>query len=91
MTSTGPAAEPPPGTQAPPVDGPASYADALAELDAILLGLEDDRVDVDRLGAQVRRAAELIAFCRGRIVAARLEVADVATADVTADEASTLP
>jgi exodeoxyribonuclease VII small subunit len=66
-----------------PVTG---YAQALAELDRILLGLEDDRVDVDHLGGEVRRAAGLVAFCRQRILAARLEVEQVTAAvDGTAD------
>jgi exodeoxyribonuclease VII small subunit len=50
------------------------YQDALAELDEILDELEGDAVDVDRLGARVKRAAELIALCRGRIASARLEI-----------------
>lgn len=53
-----------------------SYSDALTELDTILAELHSDRVDVDHLGTQVRRAAALIALCRSRIVAARLEITD---------------
>jgi exodeoxyribonuclease VII small subunit len=53
------------------------YADALAELERILAELEGDSVDVDRLGAQVRRAAELIRVCRARISGARLEIESV--------------
>jgi exodeoxyribonuclease VII small subunit len=52
----------------------AGYAAALRELEAILVELEDDHVDVDLLATKVRRAAELIALCRGRIEAARMEV-----------------
>ncbi len=59
---------------------PTGYAEALAELDSILIGLEDPAVDVDHLGSQVRRAAALIGFCRQRIVAARLEVEQVTAA-----------
>jgi exodeoxyribonuclease VII small subunit len=65
------------------------YADALAELEAILAELEDDVVDVDRLGERVRRAAELVALCRSRIDAARIDVTRVvsefAEPDATAD------
>lgn len=50
------------------------YADALAELDRILHELESSDVDVDRLAEQVGRAATLIAACRQRISAARLQV-----------------
>jgi exodeoxyribonuclease VII small subunit len=50
------------------------YADALAELEDILAELEDGDVDIDRLAERVRRAAELLEVCRGRIEDARVEV-----------------
>jgi len=53
------------------------YTDALTELDGILAELEGDAVDVDHLGERVRRAAALIRLCRGRIDAAKLEIAQV--------------
>lgn len=53
------------------------YADALAELESILRGLEGDDLDVDALAGKVRRAGELIARCRSRIQDARLEVDQV--------------
>lgn len=53
------------------------YAAALAELEAILAELERSDVDVDVLAAQVKRAAELIAFCRDRIGTARLHIEQV--------------
>lgn len=66
------------------------YNDALAELDAILAELEGDSVDVDHLGISVKRAAELIALCRGRISSARLEIESVvADLDRLTDPAST--
>lgn len=76
------------------------YAEALAELEQILDELDGDEVDVDVLGARVRRASELLRLCRDRISAARFEVeqvvgeledeADAAAADaVTGDEDDT--
>lgn len=53
------------------------YAEALAELDRILVELDGEGVDVDVLGERVRRAAELVALCRDRISRARLEVEQV--------------
>lgn len=53
------------------------YADALNELDTILLELEGAEVDVDRLADRVSRASTLIELCRGRISAAKLQIADV--------------
>jgi exodeoxyribonuclease VII small subunit len=53
------------------------YADALAELEAILEEIEDDAVDVDVLAARVKRAAELLRICRARISAAQVEVTQI--------------
>jgi exodeoxyribonuclease VII small subunit len=59
--------------------GALPYADAVAELELILAGLEGDDLDVDALAARVGRAAELIRLCRDRIAATRLEVERVVT------------
>jgi exodeoxyribonuclease VII small subunit len=53
------------------------YADALAELEAILEEIEDDAVDVDVLAARVKRGAELLRVCRARITAAKVEVTQI--------------
>jgi exodeoxyribonuclease VII small subunit len=50
------------------------WADAIAELEAILAKLDDDALDVDVLAAQVARASELIGLCRDRIARTKLEV-----------------
>lgn len=64
-----------------PGNGPGSeqvediaYADALAELEAILDSLESDQVDVDTLAIRVDRAATLIRLCRARLASARVQV-----------------
>ena len=57
--------------------GEISYTDALAELEGILDELDEDEVDVDVLGARVKRAAELLRLCRDRIAGARFEVEQV--------------
>lgn len=59
------------------VPGELGYADALDELDAILVDLDDDQVDIDVLGAKVRRAAALLRLCHERVAAARMEVDQV--------------
>ena len=56
---------------------PIGYAEALAELEAILAEIEDDAVDVDVLATRVKRAAELLRVCRDRITAAQVEVSQV--------------
>lgn len=53
------------------------YAEAVAELESILDGLESDAVDVDVLADRVKRAAALIKHCRAKIGDARLHVEQV--------------
>jgi exodeoxyribonuclease VII small subunit len=73
MTPPDPAPATSPGSDAETI----GYAKALAELDEILHELDGDEVDVDVLGARVRRAAELLRICRDRITNARFEVEQV--------------
>lgn len=62
-------------------DPPAeSYAAATAEIDTILAELERDDLDVDLLATKVRRASELLTWCRERIRIATDEVADAVEA-----------
>jgi exodeoxyribonuclease VII small subunit len=78
-----------PASRAPHDDDDINYAEAQAELDAILRELDGDEVDVDVLGARVRRAAELLRLCRSRIAAARFEVEQVVgELEVEADHAA---
>lgn len=67
-----------------PADG---YAAALAELQKILDALEAPDVDVDALAAHVDRAAELLRFCRERLVAAETQVTEIVAGleDLTAE------
>jgi exodeoxyribonuclease VII small subunit len=54
--------------------GSIGYAEAVAELEEILSELESEDVDVDHLATQVKRAADLIELCRGRLDLARTEI-----------------
>jgi exodeoxyribonuclease VII small subunit len=74
-------------TDAPDAQDPDGYAEAVTELESILREIEDVDVDVDVLADRVRRAADLIEWCRGRILAAREAVED-ATADLVDDDPS---
>jgi exodeoxyribonuclease VII small subunit len=67
------------------------YAAALAELEEILQELDGDDVDVDILGARVRRATELLRLCRQRIARARLEVEQVVAELEDMDQAMPTP
>jgi len=44
-----------------------TYTEAFTELESILEQIEGDDLDVDNLASQVKRAAELIKFCKGRL------------------------
>ena len=59
------------------MDKKISYADAMAEIEAILARFESEDFDIDTLSAQVKRATELIKLCRSRLRKAEDEVADV--------------
>ena len=50
------------------------YAEAYEELQTILADLEGGEIDVDELSAKVKRAAELIDFCRKRLKDTEVEV-----------------
>jgi exodeoxyribonuclease VII small subunit len=53
------------------------YAEAFEELQAILADLERGEIDVDDLSVKVKRAAELIGFCRKRLADVEVEVKKV--------------
>jgi len=53
------------------------YASAVAELDEILNELEDEALNVDILADRVKRASELITFCRSRITSAKTQVEQI--------------
>jgi len=50
------------------------YSEAVSELNTILLDLESERIDVDEVSAKVKKAVELIKFCRDKINKTELEV-----------------
>ena len=45
-----------------------TYSQAMQELESIVQGLECDQQDIDTLSQRLKRANELLAFCRGRLV-----------------------
>lgn len=53
---------------------PFKYSEAIEELNTILADLESERIDVDEVSAKVKKAVELIKFCRDRISKTELEV-----------------
>ena len=63
-----------------------SYAEAAAELDAILEEIESGDADIDVLAEKVERAAALIRACRERLEATEMEVRKVVE-ELAAEEA----
>lgn len=45
-----------------------TYSEAEAEIEQILTRLKSEQTDVDKLSAEVKRATELIAQCKARLV-----------------------
>ncbi len=54
-----------------------SYKEAMAEIERILASLEENKLDVDELGAKVKRVSELIAFCKAKLHDTEEEVENI--------------
>jgi exodeoxyribonuclease VII small subunit len=59
---------------APATAPPASYEDALAELDALVASMEAGNLPLDRMLESYRRGAELLTYCRSRLDAVEEQV-----------------
>ena len=53
---------------------PASYEEALSELDALLAAMEAGQLPLDQMLGSYQRAAVLLEFCRGRLDAVEQQV-----------------
>jgi exodeoxyribonuclease VII small subunit len=51
-----------------------SYKEAFSELEEILAKIESDELNVDDLTVHVKRAAELIKFCKGKLFETESEI-----------------
>jgi len=51
-----------------------SYNTAIAEIQQILAEIENNKVDIDTLGAKIKRAAELITLCKDRLTTINADV-----------------
>ena len=51
-----------------------TYEIAIAEIQQILAEIENDKADIDTLGAKIKRAAELIALCKDKLTKVDAEV-----------------
>lgn len=71
-----------------PDGGPLPYGDAIEELEQILGELDAGSADVDRLADRVKRAADLVRYCRHRLGVVRADV-DAVVGDLAPAERST--
>ena len=53
---------------------PATYEDALAELERLVAAMEGGQLPLDQLLRSYQRGAELLAFCRSRLEAVEQQV-----------------
>lgn len=53
------------------------FGQALEELEAILRRVESEEIDIDSLAEELRRAAQLLEVCRGKIRRAEVEVTQI--------------
>lgn len=58
----------------PKPSAPASYEEALTELERLVQAMEDGQLPLDRLLDSYRRGAELLGFCRSRLQAVEEQV-----------------
>jgi exodeoxyribonuclease VII small subunit len=63
-----------PKTSVAPSKEPASYEQALAELDRLVQQMEGGQLPLDQLLDGYRRGAELLAYCRSRLQAVEDQV-----------------
>ena len=61
-------------TPVAPAAAPASYEDALGELDRLVQTMEAGQLPLDRLLESYKRGADLLSFCRTRLDAVEQQV-----------------
>lgn len=54
-----------------------TYGEAMKELQEIMLSVENDELDVDVLMEKVKKAAELIKFCKDKLLKTNSEIQKV--------------
>ena len=70
----------------PALKEPASYEQALAELDRLVQQMEGGQLPLDQLLDCYRRGADLLGYCRGRLQAVEQQVRLLDGADLKAWE-----
>lgn len=60
--------------------GELSFSQAMEELEGVLRRIDGDEIDIDQLGTELGRAAELLELCRKKIRRAEVEVQQIVEA-----------
>ncbi len=58
-------------------EAPVTFRQAMDELEGILERIEGEEIDIDQLATELRRAAQLLDVCRGKIRKAEVEVTQI--------------
>lgn len=59
------------------MDKKMKYEDAVRELELIVRRMENDELDIDSLGEQLKRAQELIAHCKSKLSKTDSEIKNI--------------
>ena len=54
-----------------------TYKEAMEEIESVVEKLEDNRLEIDELSAQVKRVSELLTFCKAKLHETEEEVEKV--------------
>ncbi len=54
-----------------------SFSEAMEELESVLRRIDGDEIDIDQLGRELGRAAQLLEICRKKIRRAEVEVRQI--------------
>jgi exodeoxyribonuclease VII small subunit len=64
------------------------FRQAMEELEGILERIEGEEIDIDQLAQELRRAAQLLDLCRGKIRKAEVEVTQIVQSLTASSESS---
>lgn len=67
-----------------------SYAEAMNELESIVERVEQNAMDIDDLTERLKRAQELVKFCRERLLKTEEEVKSILSSDDLKTSADTV-
>jgi exodeoxyribonuclease VII small subunit len=54
-----------------------TYSKAYAELESIVSQIENEEIEIDKLTEKVKRASELLAFCKEKLKKSEKEVSNI--------------